>query len=179
MIRNRNELRDQSKKLLQDRCMTSGRLQLLRWPAPWDDIWLGILCIKIQPPYLSWKYLYVGNFPHIKMGPWGSAKPCTAAQASGGVMDLGAAQRLQGGRAQLAHWPQSDGIRDSSRDRFVYAPSQWETTLQCNVVSNWLSTYPKWSLLQGKQNMDHSASMETGIFWNYFPANYINNENVV
>ena len=28
-----------------------------------------------------------------------------------------------------------------SRDHFVYAPSQLETTLHCNVVSNWLSAY--------------------------------------
>ena len=32
------------------------------------------------------------------------------------------------------------------RDNFVYAPSQWETTLQCNVVSHWLGAYTKWSL---------------------------------
>ena len=32
------------------------------------------------------------------------------------------------------------------RDHFVYAPSQWETTLQCNVVSHWLGAYTKWSL---------------------------------
>ena len=31
-------------------------------------------------------------------------------------------------------------------DHFVYAPSQWETTLHCNVVSHWLDTYTKWSL---------------------------------
>ena len=29
---------------------------------------------------------------------------------------------------------------------FVYAPSQWETTLQCNVVSHWLSACTEWSL---------------------------------
>ena len=29
---------------------------------------------------------------------------------------------------------------------FVYAPIQWETTLQCNVVSHWLGAYTKWSL---------------------------------
>ena len=29
----------------------------------------------------------------------------------------------------------------------VYAPSQWGTTLQCNVVSHWLGAYTKWSLL--------------------------------
>ena len=32
------------------------------------------------------------------------------------------------------------------RDHFVYAPSQWETTLQCNVVSHWLGACKKWSL---------------------------------
>ena len=33
-----------------------------------------------------------------------------------------------------------------TKDHFVYAPSQWETTLQCNVVSHWLGAYTKWSL---------------------------------
>ena len=32
------------------------------------------------------------------------------------------------------------------RDHFVYAPSQWEATLQCNVVSHWLDAFIKWSL---------------------------------
>ena len=32
------------------------------------------------------------------------------------------------------------------RDHFLYVPSQWETTLQCNVVSHWLGTYTKWYL---------------------------------
>ena len=32
------------------------------------------------------------------------------------------------------------------RDYFVYAPSHWETTLQCNVVSHWLGAFIKWSL---------------------------------
>ena len=35
----------------------------------------------------------------------------------------------------------------SFRDHFVYAPSQCETTLHCNVVSHWLGTYTKWSLI--------------------------------
>ena len=30
---------------------------------------------------------------------------------------------------------------------FVYAPSQWETALQCNVISHWLSAHTKWSLI--------------------------------
>ena len=29
---------------------------------------------------------------------------------------------------------------------FVYAPSQWETTLKCNIVSHWLGTFTKSSL---------------------------------
>ena len=32
------------------------------------------------------------------------------------------------------------------RDHFVYAPRQWETKLQCNIISHWLGTYTKWSL---------------------------------
>ena len=32
------------------------------------------------------------------------------------------------------------------RDNFVYAPSQWETTLQYNFISHWLVAYIKWSL---------------------------------
>ena len=29
------------------------------------------------------------------------------------------------------------------RDRFVYAPSKWETTLHCNVAFHWLGVYNK------------------------------------
>ena len=32
------------------------------------------------------------------------------------------------------------------RDHFVYAPSQWQTTSQCNVAAHWLGTHTKWSL---------------------------------
>ena len=28
----------------------------------------------------------------------------------------------------------------------MYVPSQWEPTLQCNIVSHWLGTYIKWSV---------------------------------
>ena len=31
-------------------------------------------------------------------------------------------------------------------DHFVYAPTQWGTMLQSNIVSHWLGTYTKWSL---------------------------------
>ena len=29
----------------------------------------------------------------------------------------------------------------------MYEPYQWETTLQCNLVSHWLGAYTKWSLV--------------------------------
>ena len=32
------------------------------------------------------------------------------------------------------------------RDHFVYAHSQWEMMLQCNIISHWLGTCTKWSL---------------------------------
>ena len=45
------------------------------------------------------------------------------------------------------------------RDHFVYAPSQWETTLQCNVVSHWLEAFIKWSM----QNIQNTARITPGI----------------
>ena len=33
------------------------------------------------------------------------------------------------------------------RKHFVYAPSQWQTTLHCNVVCHWLGGYTKRSLM--------------------------------
>ena len=39
------------------------------------------------------------------------------------------------------------GPHYSSRDHFVYAPSQWDMTLQCNVISHWVDAFTKWSLL--------------------------------
>ena len=50
--------------------------------------------------------------------------------------------RLFGGRYWSLLW-EIDAI---SMDTFVYAPSQWETTLHCNIVSHWLGAYTKWSL---------------------------------
>ena len=34
----------------------------------------------------------------------------------------------------------------SMLSHFVYAPSQWETTLQRNVISHWLGAYKEWAL---------------------------------
>ena len=42
---------------------------------------------------------------------------------------------------------------DSPRDRAGHGHSQWEPTLQCNVVSHWLSSYPEWPLLPINKSM--------------------------
>ena len=39
------------------------------------------------------------------------------------------------------------------RDNFLCAPSQWETTLQCNVVSHWLGACWEWSVWALTQTM--------------------------
>ena len=40
-----------------------------------------------------------------------------------------------------------------------YAPSQWEATLDCNIVSHWLGTYTRWSLkTAGQGTTDPSTS---------------------
>ena len=43
--------------------------------------------------------------------------------------------------------PYDMSSHDSIRDYFIYAPSQWETTLQCSVVSHWLGSCTKSFLL--------------------------------
>ena len=35
-----------------------------------------------------------------------------------------------------------------NRYHFVNAPHQWETTLNCNIVSHWLGAYTKWPVRQ-------------------------------
>ena len=49
-----------------------------------------------------------------------------------------------------------------SRDRFVNAPSQWETMLQCNAVSHWLDAFTKWSLIG--INASHKSTKK--LWWN-------------
>ena len=48
--------------------------------------------------------------------------------------------------------------RYSTRDHSGYGFSQWETTLQCNVVSHCLNPYPEWSLFNGRYS-------DLGICW--------------
>ena len=50
----------------------------------------------------------------------------------------------------------------------MHAPSQWETTLHCNVVSHWFGTYTKWPLLgPGKDCM----RCILGLLLQYFSEN--------
>ena len=50
------------------------------------------------------------------------------------------------------------------RDHFVYEPSQWETTLQCNVVSHWLGAYTKWCLMLHVENDSMDGCVVTMIY---------------
>ena len=43
-------------------------------------------------------------------------------------------------------FPRKSDVITTCRDHFVNAPSQWETTLHCNIISHWLGAYTKWSL---------------------------------
>ena len=52
-----------------------------------------------------------------------------------------------------------------NRDHFVYAPSQWETTLQCNVVSHWLGAFRKWTLYSGCSDLLAQDMLVQGSFW--------------
>ena len=47
----------------------------------------------------------------------------------------------------------------NTRDHFVYAPRQWETTLQCNVVSHWQGACTEWSLHHTECSMLRDISL--------------------
>ena len=57
---------------------------------------------------------------------------------------------IQDTSGQIGHYYHIMGYRNSFlgvvRDHFVYALRQWETMLQCNVISHWLEAFTKWSL---------------------------------
>ena len=44
----------------------------------------------------------------------------------------------------MTSWSFSPNYMHIIRVQSVHAPSQWETTLLCNVVSHWLGAYSKW-----------------------------------
>ena len=79
---------------------------------------------------------------------------------------------------------QNDGkyreyMRMIHRDYFMNVPSQWETMLQRNIVSHWLGTFTKWSLIQdwnykthtSKTNRHNTTKVGCRLFWDSFTLN--------
>ena len=57
--------------------------------------------------------------------------------------------------------------------KIVYAPSQWEPTLQRNVVSHWLRAYTKWSLVYASTN--RTIPIESSARWRLVTRIYVIN----
>ena len=63
-------------------------------------------------------------------------------------------------RNKRAHWIYITNLIQKQgkcicRDHFVNVPSQWKTTLHCNVVSHWLGAYTNWSLYMYTRTHNH------------------------
>ena len=57
------------------------------------------------------------------------------------------------------------------RDHFVNVPSQWETTLQCNVVSHWMGAFTKFTQLIRRRNIHSCDSLRYDInVWKYYSS---------
>ena len=57
-----------------------------------------------------------------------------------------------------------------------YGFSQWEMTLQCNVISHWLSLYPEWSLYWWQEIELHDMlCTELVLSRHHWLANYLGN----
>ena len=76
--------------------------------------------------------------------------------------------------SDLFHWFGLFKDVITGSDHFLYAPSQWETTLQCNVVSHWLGALMKWSLhrhwLNHILNM-HIPFPKVSLIWKAYKVN--------
>ena len=74
---------------------------------------------------------------------------------------------------------------NANSDHFVNAPSQWGTTLHCNVVSHWQGTYTKWSLVTSGRLTStyhlitaicmHVGGLEMFPIWGTFFMDYVIN----
>ena len=53
----------------------------------------------------------------------------------------------------------------------MYVPSQWETTLQCNIISHWLGTFTKWSRHISWKTKAYQSCQYHGCWW---PGNKAN-----
>ena len=78
------------------------------------------------------------------------------------------------GTASIIHWgslpweDEPDYNKDTSvlptyltRHHSMYGFSQWETTLHCNVVSDWLNPYSEWSLITERYRCEKMNSSVT------------------
>ena len=61
----------------------------------------------------------------------------------------------------------------------LHAPSQWETTLHCNLVSHWLGAYTKWSLnsLEHLLRMKFMSTCEIALGW--MPQNVLGDKSAL
>ena len=64
--------------------------------------------------------------------------------------------------AHLARYDSAGQVKNNytCRDHFVYVPSQWETALQCNVVSHWMGAYKEWTLYTNRKFYVQNISQE-------------------
>ena len=93
----------------------------------------------IIPLYRLWLNGLYGLY-----GPWcplSSKRPINLISLSLSLVTRLAPSHYQNYNGVLLY-PKSHGWRY----HYGYGLSQWEMTLHCNVISHWLSLYPKWSL---------------------------------
>ena len=87
-------------------------------------------------------------------------------------------------------WWSCDGIWhwrswSSSGEHSGYGFSQLGMTLQCNIISHWLSPYPEWSVItcsgNGLSHIRHQSFTLTNVYltlWSIFQWNFIRNWNI-
>ena len=113
------------------------------WPS--DAIWchrtwatliqVMAWCLTAPSHYLNQCWLIINEV--LRHSPQGSS--------TGNAQDIYRSYEFENYYSKIrATSPRGQWFK--SRDNFMYAYSQWETTLQCNVVPHWLSPYLKWSL---------------------------------
>ena len=62
------------------------------------------------------------------------------------IIQLPATETIPKGKSPICRHNRVVVSSIKQKQHFVYVPSQWKTTLHCNVVSHWLGAYTKWSL---------------------------------
>ena len=118
-------------------------------PSQWDTSlhcndashWLGA--------YLDWSLLYILKTPLINKCHIFSYFPLQKHPVTA-YFQCHSSQRFWWGEYSMLYSKFLVSLKcviTHGRDRSRYAPSQWETLLQCNNVFHWLGTYLGWSML--------------------------------